>query len=43
MSGKIIWTGVALSMLGLGYFFKPVIIVGAVVLCIGVVLMWLDK
>ena len=43
MSGKIIWTGVALSALGLGFFFKPVIIIGAVVLVVGVVLMWLDK
>jgi len=43
MSSKIIWTGIGLSGLGLGYFFEPVVIVGAVVLCIGVVLMWLDK
>lgn len=43
MSGKIIWTGVGLSALGLGYFLPIVIPVGAIILIIGVVLMWLDK
>jgi hypothetical protein len=43
MSGKIIWTGMGLSVLGLGFFFKPLLIVGAIVMVFGVVLMWLDK
>jgi len=43
MSGKIIWTGIGLSGLGLGYFLPVVTVVGAVVLVVGVVLMWLDK
>lgn len=43
MSGKIIWTGVALSGLGLGHFLPEVVVVGAVVLIVGVVLMWLDR
>jgi len=43
MSGKIIWTGMALSGLGLGFFLPVVLPVGAIVLVVGVVLMWLDK
>lgn len=43
MSSKIIWTGIALSGLGLGMFLPIVLPVGAIVVCVGVVLMWLDK
>ena len=43
MSGKIIWTGIALSGLGLGMFLPVVLPVGAIILCVGVVLAWLDK
>jgi hypothetical protein len=43
MSSKIIWTGVALSGLGLGLFLPIVLPVGAIVLVVGVVLMWLDR
>jgi hypothetical protein len=43
MSGKILWTGIALSGLGLGYFLPIVLPVGAIMVIIGAVLMWLDK
>lgn len=43
MSNKIIWTGIALSTLGLGRFIPSVAVVGAVVLMVGVLLLWLDK
>jgi hypothetical protein len=43
MASKVIWTGVALSGLGLGYFLPIVLPVGAIVVLVGVVLLWLDK
>lgn len=43
MSNKVIWSGVALSGLGLGYFFPMLLPIGAVVLIAGCVLLWLNK
>jgi len=43
MSGKIMWTGLGLSALGLGWFFPVVAPLGAILLVFGVVLLWLDK
>lgn len=43
MSIKIIWTGIGLSALGLGYFLPITAPIGAIVLIVGVVLLWRDK
>jgi len=43
MSGKIFGVGIALSMLGLGYFFPVVIPVSAILVILAGVLMVLDK
>lgn len=42
MSGKVIWTGIGLSSLGLGHFLPAIVPVAAIVLMVGVVIMWSD-
>lgn len=43
MGIKLAWTGIGLSELGLAQFIPAVSVAGAVVLVIGVVLIWLDR
>lgn len=43
MGSKIFFSGLALSGLGLGYFLPVVLPVGAVVVVVGIILIWLDK
>jgi len=43
MASKILWTGIALSGLGVGYFIPQTVVVGAVIVIIGAILLWLDK
>lgn len=43
ISVKILLCGVALSPLGLGYFVPMVLPLGAILVVVGVVLLWLDK
>jgi len=42
MGGKLLWTGLTISIALIG-FVPQAAIVGAVIMVIGCILMWLDK
>jgi hypothetical protein len=44
MGTKLLWTGLAcLTALGEAFRFPELVIVGAIIMLIGLVLLWLDK
>lgn len=43
MGTKLLWTGLTINLAGAALGFPAANIVGAVIMVIGVVLLWLDK